>query len=194
MADVPVLARQISVPDPPEAWAALGFDVSAFLVGGIRLLPGAPELSIDADGLTTERPDGLPLRRLSDEPPMTWETRQPTHGNGALAVDHVVALTDSLARTTAALEGAGFELRRTAGQMAFFRFGSCILELVERGPGPALWGLVVVVADLDGLGPLAGEPRDAVQPGRRIATVKREAGLTTALAFMTPRPQPERLR
>ncbi len=105
-------------------------------------------------------------------------------------VDHVVALTDALPRTTEALEDAGFELRRVAGPMAFFRFGECILELVERGPAPALWGVVFVVDDLDGLGPLVGEPRDAVQPGRRIATVRREAGLSTAVAFMTPRPQP----
>jgi hypothetical protein len=32
-----------------------------------------------------------------------------------------------------------------------------------------------------------GEPRAAVQPGRRIATVSRVAGLSTALALMTPR-------
>ncbi len=51
----------------------------------------------------------------------------------------------------------------------------------------------MVVADLDAcvreLGPLLGAPHDAVQPGRRIATVRREAGMPTALAFMTPRPQ-----
>ncbi len=79
--------------------------------------------------------------------------------------------------------------------MAFLRFGECILEVVERaGVAASLWGLVVVVEDLDGLGPLVGAPRDAVQPGRRIATVRPDAGLTTALAFMTPRPQPERVR
>jgi hypothetical protein len=33
-----------------------------------------------------------------------------------------------------------------------------------------------------------GEIRDAVQPGRRIATVPREAGLSFPLAFMTPHP------
>jgi hypothetical protein len=191
MADVPVLARQISVPEPAEAWSALGFDTDAFAVGGIRIVPGAGELAVHADGLTTERPDGLPLHRLSDRASHTGLIRQTTHGNGARAVDHVVALTDSLARTTAALEGAGFERRRVTGPMAFFRFGPCILELVERGSAPALWGVVFVVDDLDGV-PGTGEPRDAVQPGRRIATVSREAGLTTAVAFMTPRPQPGR--
>jgi hypothetical protein len=52
-------------------------------------------------------------------------------------------------------------------------------------------GLVISVADLDDaaarLGPWLGAPRDAVQPGRRIATVAPEAGLSVALALMTPR-------
>jgi hypothetical protein len=37
------------------------------------------------------------------------------------------------------------------------------------------------------LGDLAGPPRQAVQPGRRIAAIRRAAGLGTALAFMSPR-------
>ena len=45
-------------------------------------------------------------------------------------------------------------------------------------PGPArFWGLVVIVADLVGirarLAPHVGEIRDAVQPGRQIATLVR---------------------
>ena len=72
--------------------------------------------------------------------------------------------------------------------MAFLRLGPCILEVVERGgEPPRFWRLAVVVPELEGLGPLVGPPRDAVQPGRRIATVTREAGLGTALALMTPR-------
>jgi hypothetical protein len=38
------------------------------------------------------------------------------------------------------------------------------------------------------LGSLLGEPRAAVQPGRRIATLQEEAGLGPAVAFMTPGP------
>jgi hypothetical protein len=33
-----------------------------------------------------------------------------------------------------------------------------------------------------------GEPRPAVQPGRRITTVSREAGLSTRVAFIDPEP------
>ncbi len=60
------------------------------------------------------------------------------------------------------------------------------------GIGPArLWGVTAVVEDLDALaarlGDRLGAPGDAVQPGRRIATLRREAGLGVPLAFMTPR-------
>jgi hypothetical protein len=59
-----------------------------------------------------------------------------------------------------------------------------ILEVVERGADPPrFWGLVVVVDD-PGAVPRAGPPKNAVQPRRRIATVK---GLGTALAVMSRR-------
>jgi hypothetical protein len=48
-----------------------------------------------------------------------------------------------------------------------------------------------VVDDLEAaaerLGDRLGRVKDAVQPGRRIATVRREAGLGVPLALMTPR-------
>lgn len=81
-------------------------------------------------------------------------------------------------------------------RQSFFVVGDALLELVgpaaPEGDGPAaFWGLVAAVADLDAacaaLGDLIAPPRDAVQPGRRIAVVRREAGLGTALALMTPR-------
>jgi hypothetical protein len=53
-----------------------------------------------------------------------------------------------------------------------------------------LWGLAFLVDDLNRtkqlLGDRLGDPRDAVQPGRRIATLKRDAGLSFGCAFMTP--------
>jgi hypothetical protein len=58
--------------------------------------------------------------------------------------------------------------------------------------GPAhCWGLVFTVTDLDELvgswsDDVVSRPRDAVQPGRRIASLRRGAGLATAVAFMTP--------
>ena len=70
--------------------------------------------------------------------------------------------------------------------MAFVRFGPLIVEVVEAGGQARFWGLTVTVPDVDALaGPLLGSVRPAVQPGRRIATVRREAGLSVALALMS---------
>ena len=208
-------AREIAVGDEPAAWARLGFALGpggAIALAGVRVLPvgrGEGIVHVAVHGLEAERPDGLAIVRHAPSeslhrPALVGPSYRPAgapHPNGALAVDHVVALTDDLDRTLAALERAGLELRRlreppeAPARQAFLRLGPLILELVETGGGaPALWGLVVVVADLDAcarqLGALLGRPRDAVQPGRRIATVRSAAGLTTALALMTPRPQP----
>ena len=119
-------------------------------------------------------------------------------------------MTPALDRTVAALRAAGLELRRIreeptpagAPRQAFFRLGDEILEVVqepheivarEGGAGrPArLWGLALLSSDLDrtvgALGEHAGEARAAVQPGRRIATVRRSAGLAVPVAVMSAR-------
>jgi hypothetical protein len=49
----------------------------------------------------------------------------------------------------------------------------------------------VIVADIEALAERLGPdrcsaPKEAVQPGRRIATLRSTAGLSPALAFMTP--------
>jgi hypothetical protein len=70
-----------------------------------------------------------------------------------------------------------------------------ILEVVEHSrvePGPArFWGITFAVADLDACAELLGERlgsiRDAVQPGRRIATVRESAGLGLPVALITAR-------
>jgi hypothetical protein len=189
-------ARTIVTGGEPAAWVRLGFalqeDGSAH-VGGLRLATGGDELRVEAAGLELERPDGLAITPTADAVAAAGE-----HPNGAQAVDHVVAFTDSVDRTSAALERAGAPLRRRAEPrpgtpMAFHRLGPLVLEVVLAGPRPALWGLVVVVSDLDAcareLGPLLGSVRPAVQPGRRIATVRPEADLPLALALMTPQPR-----
>jgi hypothetical protein len=121
------------------------------------------------------------------------------HPNGAIAPDHVVVATPDFDRTAAALEAVGMALRRVVRRpdgrrMGFRRLGTAIMELVEAEggtDGPArFWGLVVVVEDLDALAKRLGEhlgtSRDAVQPGRRIATLRESAGLGEAVAFMSP--------
>lgn len=213
----------LQIADPPEAWEALGFNVSA---EGVVVL-GDVELWLDAagrgiTGWTLRRitlhhdVDGLPTGVTSDPPPSTGH--HPPHPNGAMGLDHVVVTTPDFDRTSAALESAGIGLRRVqpddagaarqgeAGRRAggrpaaggfrqgFRRLGPAILEIVEAPKmpsGPArFWGLVVVVADLAGvrarLAPHVGELRDAVQPGRQIATLSETAGLSPRIAFMDP--------
>jgi hypothetical protein len=186
---------------PPAPWAALGFAVPP---GGVtrvgtttlRFDPGVGEGGIAAWGFAEALPD--PLDGLATTVVAPPEGAPPEHPNGATRLDHVVVATPDLARTQAALAAAGFDRRRVreAGELrqAFYRLGEVILELVgpaePSGDGPAsFWGLVAVVPDLDALaarlGDRLGSPRDAVQPGRRIATVPRESGTGLRLAFMT---------
>ena len=145
-------------------------------------------------GLDDGDVDGL--RTLgSDAPP------REAAGGPYVAVDHVVAATPDRERTMDALAAAGLEARRVrdagpSARQAFFIVGDALLEVVgprvADGDGPAsFWGVTLVVEDVDAaaarLGDLAGGPREAVQPGRRIVTVRREAGLGTAVALMSPR-------
>jgi hypothetical protein len=190
----------LQIADPPDAWDALGFTVSE---DGVVLLGGV-ELWLDAGGrgitgwtlrhITLHHDvDGLPTGVTADPPPRTRP-----HRNGAMALDHVVVTTPDFDRTSAALEGAGIPLRRVreVGEIrqGFRRLGPAILEIVEAPKMPAgparFWGLVVIVADLVGLrarlAPHVGEIRAAVQPGRQIATLSEDAGLSPKIAFMDP--------
>jgi hypothetical protein len=187
---------ELEIADEPGAWSATGFDVEDRVcrVSRVRL-----RLS----GRGPRR--GIVDWTLGDG--ATADAGGPPHPNGAVRVDHVVMLSPELDRTVAELESQGFDLRRvregaTPGgstRQAFFRAGEPILEVVQapegtsvaRDPaGPArLWGLAFVVEDMDRtvreLGELIGSPRAAVQPGRMIATLRPEAGLGPAIAFMT---------
>jgi hypothetical protein len=132
------------------------------------------------------------------------------HPNAATGIDHFVVVTPDFDRTTAALEVAGMPLKRirqvgepddAAGfRQGFRRLGPAILELVEAKQMPAgparFWGVTLIAGDLDALeerlGGLLRPAKDAVQPGRRIATLDRAAGLRTNVAFMSPEPDQAR--
>jgi hypothetical protein len=191
---------EIQIAGPPEAWQALGFTVEdgVAVVGGVRIRLGVTGdggiVALLLRGLGDGHDlDGLALRP-SAAPPASTAARHPV---GASAVDHVVALTPDFDATVAKLRDAGLDYRATreAGggmRQAFFVLGPCLLELGGPADGPArLWGLTLVVDDLDAaaelLGDRLGAVKDAVQPGRRIATVRREAGLGVPVALMTAR-------
>jgi hypothetical protein len=194
----------LAVADEPAAWQDAGFavdDAGRCWLGdvSVTLTPGTGKgiTGWSVEGI--DRPvDGLPT---IDLPPPEPVEAAALHPNGTTAVDHVVVTTPDLDRTVAALEATGLEARRTrdAGRIrqVFFRLGDPVLEVVgppePAGDGPArFFGLALTVADLDAtaaaLGDTLGEVKDAVQPGRRIATLRRSAGCTTALAFMSPPP------
>jgi hypothetical protein len=202
-------ARELVIADEPAAWAALGFALDrggAFALGGlgVRLVGangGGGIVELRIEGVKAERPDGLPVVGADAAPGQAARSSgvvdaaslRASHPNGAFAIDHVVALTDDSDRTTAALAAAGGDVRRRGeppelpAPMAFVRFGELIVEVAQAGGPARFWGITVRVTDADALaGPLLGTPRAAVQPGRRIVTVARSAGLSVALAFITP--------
>jgi hypothetical protein len=190
---------EIVLADPPAVWERLGFTVVDGVVplGGVRIRLGAPGCGIvgwSLRGIADDRDlDGLDTRVSHAPPPEPVE-----HALGAIAVDHVVALTPDFDRTCGKLRAGGLDYRSTrdAGggrSQAFFVLGPCLLELAGPADGDVrLWGLTLVVDDLDAaaakLGDRLGRVKDAVQKGRRIATLRPEAGLGVPVALMSPRP------
>jgi hypothetical protein len=186
---IPLVGASIRIVPPSDdadgggivGWALSGVPRPSSGAGG----DGAP---FEVDGLATS---------VVDAATPTYAA----HPIGASGLDHVVVLTADLERTSAAIaEATGCELRRIreVGSMrqGFHRIGrgGLIVELVERPElpdGPAdFWGLVLIVEDLDAACELIGgdrisPPKDAVQPGRRIATVRTEVGLGLPVALMT---------
>ncbi len=191
-----------------QAWTAAGFAVEgdALTLGDVRVELRGTDAGRGLVAWSFARAphgplDGLPEPGIAAPP----EPGGP-HPNGITGIDHVVAFSPDLERTVANLESAGLDLRRrregpTGGgsaRQAFFRVGQVILEVVEHpsqareagDPGaPArLWGLALLTPDIDATadaaGALMGDVRDAIQPGRRIATFTREAGLGAAVAVI----------
>jgi hypothetical protein len=206
-----VTLDQLMVADSAQAWRDCGFEFEADIcvVGDVRIRLAPEERRSGLIGWSLHEVgsldlDGLPTARSEQLPPDS----APSHPNGIVSLDHVVAISSNLDRTATALEAAGLDLRRIreeptpagAPRQAFFRLGPTILEVVQEPPEateraggdrPAFfWGLAFVAPDLERtvafLGDRAGEIRDAVQPGRQIATLRRSAGLSLPVTLMTP--------
>ena len=210
---MPALVELVVAGDP-DAWAAAGFEVtgSATDVGevGITLAGTAKGGRIRewrVSDLASTELDGLPTAQAEAE---RRSLGSAPHRNGVTRIDHVVAFSPDLDRTVGVLRAAGLDLRRIregptaagAQRQAFFRVGEPVLEVIEHPPttpaaadldAPArFWGLAFLVEDIEAsarfAGDLLGDVRDAIQPGRRIATFRREAGLGLPVALMSPVP------
>ncbi len=203
-----VTVDELLIADPTDAWAGAGFSVDAddvCRVGDVRLrlagrgagtgivgwsLRGIPFSLNDVDGIPT---------RSSD----TAAAESAAHANGVTAIDHIVLLSPDLGRTVAALDAIGVQPRRErVGELGgrpirqiFFRLGGVIIEVVGApdtvSEGPAtLWGITYVVADIDATATLLGEHtaavKAAVQPGRRITTLRhQDFGMSVRTALIS---------
>lgn len=209
LATVSVTVDELLVADLPEAWVAAGFTVDSDAVcrvGTVRIrLVGVEE----GRGIVGWSLRGLPAdaNEIDGIPTTSSETPFPApahHANGVTGIDHVVLLSPHLVRTVAALGGIGLQPRRERDgelggspmRQVFYRLGGVILEVVgspdTAAEGPSsLWGITHTVADIDAsadlLGEFASPVKDAVQPGRRITTLRnREVGISVRTALISP--------
>ena len=209
-----ITVDEFEVADPADAWTRAGFSVdsggdsdSVCRIGGVRIRlvgrgRGTGIVGWSLRGLSSDGPlddlDGVPTTRSGaiTAPPAT-------HPNGVTAIDHVVLLSPDLGRTVQSLAAVGVEPRRERdGELGgrpirqlFFRFGEVIVEVVgspeTTSEGPStLWGITYVVADIDATASFFGDRtapvKEAVQPGRRITTLRHhDLGMSVRTAFIS---------
>ena len=200
---------EIEVADEPDPWRAAGFTVAddCVHVGSIAIrLVGrsAPGTGIRSWSWSDLSSDG-PIDGLATHTAVRSAVTPGSHANGSTIVDHIVVVTPNLERTVPEFEARGLDVRRTrhtdqygpAFRQMFFRGGETIIELI--GPDtPAdgddrdahFYGLAFTVADLDAaarqLGDGLSSIKDAVQDGRRIATLRHETyDISVPIALMS---------
>lgn len=204
----PLGVDELLVADEPDAWTSAGFDVDpdgTCRIGGVRVRLVGRDRGFGIVGWSLR---GLePTDGLLDGVPTTRSEYGPatpaTHPNGVVSIDHVVLLSPDVSRTVGAFAELGLEPRRErAGELGgrairqvFFRLGEVIVEVVgspdTASEGPAsLWGITYAVDEIEAsvtyLGEHAGRVKDAVQPGRRITTLRhRELGLSVRTALIS---------
>ncbi|MGH2759709.1 MAG: VOC family protein [Actinomycetota bacterium] len=182
----------LSVPGSADRWTSCGFAVSdgAFVLDGVTFqLDGRPAWGFDEVAGPDDRL-GVPTRR---EPA---PTSSPVHPNLIDGIDHVVYAVPDLDEATAAVEDVlrlrlrrRFHPRGEGGpEMAFYRSGPTVIEVVSGPPEPALWGIAFRCPDLDATveavraagGPI-GDPKPAVQGGRIASVWKEHVGWGVAI-------------
>ena len=149
--------RAVAVPDHPERWAALGFEViaGAVLLPGVRVVLDAPRIAVAIEGVAG-LPDGLELeparagRPRLQRPSEHRDRHRPRRRAHAGFRRHRGGTRErrdchSSASATPAASAQGFR-----------RLGDPILELVEASQAlaTAWWGLTITVKDLGALPPI----------------------------------------
>jgi hypothetical protein len=206
----------LTIADPPEVWARLGFAVTdgracvgtvEFLLAGAESGRGATGWTLGGDPSGPADIDGLPTTWA----PTHAATPSGTHANGVQRIDHLVVMTPDVERTVAACGRIGLDVRRRREgeaygrpmRQAFFWLGDpggdgVILEVVgpptvdpaTAGDPATIFGVAFTVADLATTGTFFGDlmkpPVDAVQPGRQITTLSSKCGATFPIALMSP--------
>ena len=205
-----ITVDEVEVADPADAWRRAGFTVDSDAVcriGGVRIRLTGPGRRTGIVGWSLR---GLPsdnsIRKLDGIPTTRSDAvaaAPAEHANGVTAIDHIVLLSPDLSRTVETLTAVGVEPRRERDaqlsgrpiRQVFFRFGEVIIEVVgspeTAGEGPStLWGITYVVADIEATAAFFGDRttavKEAVQPGRRISTLRhRELGISVRSAMIS---------
>ena len=204
--------EELEIADPADAWRQAGFSVDSDAVcrvGGVRIRlvgrgRGAGIVGWSLRGLPSNGSvgdlDGIPTTTSS-----ALAAAPAAHANGVTAIDHIVLLSPDLGRTVESLVSIGVHPRRERDaelggrpvRQIFFRMGEAILEVVgspgtaDEGPS-TLWGVTYVAADIDATASFFGDRttpvKEAVQPGRRITTLRHhELGISVRSAIISAR-------
>ena len=204
--------EELEIADPADAWRQAGFSVDSDAVcrvGGVRIrlvgrARGAGIVGWSLRGLPSNGSvgdlDGIPTTTSS-----ALAAAPAAHANGVTAIDHIVLLSPDLGRTVESLVSIGVHPRRERDaelggrpvRQIFFRLGEVIVEVVgspetvSEGPS-TLWGITYVAADIDATASFFGDRttpvKEAVQPGRRITTLRHdELGISVRSAVISAR-------
>jgi len=207
---VTVGIEELEIADPADAWRQAGFSVDSDAVcrvGGVRIrlvgrARGAGIVGWSLRGLPSNGSvgdlDGIPTTTSS-----ALAAAPAAHANGVTAIDHIVLLSPDLGRTVESLVSIGVHPRRERDaelggrpvRQIFFRLGEVIVEVVgspetvSEGPS-TLWGITYVAADIDATASFFGDRttpvKEAVQPGRRITTLRHhELGISVRSAIIS---------
>ena len=204
--------EELEIADPADAWRQAGFSVDSDAVcrvGGVRIrlvgrARGAGIVGWSLRGLPSNGSvgdlDGIPTTTSS-----ALAAAPAAHANGVTAIDHIVLLSPDLSRTVESLVSISAHPRRERDaelggrpiRQIFFRLGETILEVVgspetaDEGPS-TLWGITYVAPDIDAATSFFGDRttpvKEAVQPGRRITTLRHdELGISVRSAVISAR-------